>query len=492
MDILESLLNDDLHVRYTGKGSPMYLTEPSFEIRSLHYPLTIVDDKGNELIVKMNCTDCFKQGKKQRITNDSPVIRYIKDTDKYGKVITIKITRHRKRCMNCRKSFFYDRIDYLNSKSMFSKDYKKAVINYVLDTEATLSMVSKEYYTSINTVKSFLKKCTEINNLERIKIYNTPVINIFPFEYRNKTACCISGFTKVDSVYKNGILGILQDYSKSSIKEYLSVNTSEESNIKLVICRLNTEVIEAAKEELPNAKIIINHNGFLNDLNRMMECEGYNFSYLSNSLIESCKSYEKELKGKFHISTRKKEKENYEQKSWEDALDGWVQNQLTEKNENPKKEILEKVINTFKPLKKEILDCIKREHKEEFPVDLEGVLPEELRYNEIFHYSTIRDLLKRFAKRGYKHQIKNFSFFALRLLFLNPAVKDVAFKSCESELTSMALKTSDKNQPEILHGYYVDIEELKYVISDPMAMTLQSQKYYRDYLEKRDRLIYPE
>lgn len=492
MDILESLLNDKLHVQDASEDSPRSLTEPSFVIRGLNYPLTVVDDKLNEFKVKMICADCFKQGKKQRITNDSPAIRYIKDTNKRGEVITIKITRHRNRCMNCRKSFFDDRIDYLNSNSMFSKDYKKAVINYVLDTEATLSTVSKIYYTSINTVKSFLKQCNEINKLERIQIYNTPVINIFPFKYRNKTACCISGFTKVGSVYKNGILGILQDYSKSSIKEYLSVNTSEESNIKLVICRLNTEAIEAAKEELPNAKIIINHNGFLDDLNRMMECEEYNFSYLSTNLIKFCKSYKKELDKKFHISTRKKEKENYEQKSWEDALDGWIKNQLMEKSENQKKEILEKVINTFKPFKKEILDCIKRENKEEFPADLEGVLPEELRYNEIFHYSTIRDLLKRFAKRGYKHRINSFSLFALRLLFLNPAVKDVTFKSCESELISMALKTSDKNKQEILHGYYVDIEELKYVITDPLAMTLQSQKYYSDYLEKRNRLIYPE
>lgn len=325
MDILESLLKDDLYVRYTGKGFPMYSTQTSFEIMNYKGLITRRYNGEKRTFRFSICDTCRNKKIKQRITKDSPVIRYIKDTNKRGEVITIKITRHRIRCMNCRKSFFDDSINYLNSNSMFSKDYKKAVINRVLDTETTFSEISKKFEISINTIKKFMKCCKEINEVERIKIYNTPVINIFPFEYKNKTACCISGFTKVNNDYKKGILGILQNYNEETIKKYLKEYFIDKSSVKIVICRLNREVITTAKEVFPKAEVLINHLTFNDDIYNMITCKEYDLLYLAHDLQGFCKDYKSDSEDKWYISINEKEIEEYENKNWQTAIKNWFE-----------------------------------------------------------------------------------------------------------------------------------------------------------------------
>lgn len=105
----------------------------------------------------------------------------------------------------------------------------------------------------------------------------------------------------------------------------------------------------------------------------------------------------------------------------------------------------------------------------------------------------MKDLIKKFSKRGYKFTGKEFSVFAIRLLFLNPAVKFLSYKTNKEKISSsMAFLSLVEVKQKLLHGYYVDVDELKHILDDPTPISIQSSKYYSDYLKKRDRLIYPE
>ncbi len=476
MDIISSLSKYGIKLGTDENGNDMYEINNLFE----KYP----SKSKLNLCQKFRCPNLKCQLQGTTITNDSPVKRTVVDINRFGRIVSITILRPRKRCSQCRKSFYSSNAFFLSGNSPFSRDFQKAVIDKVLFTQSTFSSIATQYKISINTTKNFIKQCKELNEAERIKIVKTPVVTISPFKYKNKTSCYISGYTRVGSTYKKGILGVIQNYTEKSIMDYLEKHFVDKNSVKIVICKLNKQAIVAAKKVFHKAEIVINHKTFNDDIFELIPNNEYDLTGYAFRIQDFCRKYKKQDK---MIIGSQEEIERYHNKKWIEALDDLFNGfDLSDAERIHLNEIYE-IFNDY-PM--EILRCIEAMQNHKIVDEVIEKLPKSLHDVDLLNTKDIEEIVKHYKSRAYKFTDKEFSTFAMRLMFLNPAVRDVLYYEDETSKGMRMVTVFDAPKRKIKHGYYVDVKTLLDSFKQPDYMNDQCSKFYQDEIAAKNKLLY--
>ena len=179
------------------------------------------------------------------------------------------INRYRYRCIDCKRTFVND--CFYDPNIRVAPEFGKFLAQKILQDDLTEKEAAKKYGVSTTYISEAIHAYEQEFEEDILSIAPCSILAFYPFEYSSRIRCCVIG---TDKYGRNALVGILPDYSSTTIVRFIREKVKNTEDLKILYCDLNPDVFHSLRSELTNAYVLIMHDRLIYYCNKLNEDTG--------------------------------------------------------------------------------------------------------------------------------------------------------------------------------------------------------------------------